>query len=257
MHDRDHLNKMERQYIALGQRIRNNDFPCLRAEYALTLAHSVRIAQCSGVDRITVVELGVAGGRGLEDLCHISELYHKMFGIEFDIVGFDIASGMPNAIDYRDHPEIWHPGQFDVRSETGDLRQRLEARGAQLIVGNVAETIPEFVANFGDRVLGFVSIDLDHYSGTRDSMPLFNMPPENYLPAVPVYVDDMNTGITYNPWCGEHAAIQEYNQANSLRKFEEKHVLWGIQNFHILHLFDHPVRTGTKKIPYPLEYGPF
>ena len=256
MLDREYLDQLEQQYIELAWRIRNNEFSCVRAEYALTLAHSFRIAHCAGVNKITIIELGVAGGRGLEDLCHIAEQYREMFNIDFEVVGFDIATGMPNAIDYRDHPEIWHPGQFDVHSETDDLRQRIEARGAQLIIGNVAETIPKFISEF-NGVIGFVSIDLDHYSGTRDSMPLFNMPPENYLPAVPVYVDDMNTGITYNPWCGEHAAIEEYNQANTLRKIEEKHVLWGIQNFHVLHLFDHPARTGAKKIPYPLDYGPF
>ena len=257
MLDRTHLDQLEKQYRELAKRIRSNNFPCVRPEYALTLAHSFRIAHCSGIDRITIVELGVAGGRGLEDLCHISEQYRDMFGIDYDVVGFDIATGMPDSIDYRDHPEIWHPGQFNVSSETDNLRERIEARGAQLIIGNVAETIPKFVSEFGDRVLGFVSIDLDHYSGTKNSMPLLDMPAKNYLPAVPIYVDDMNTGITYNPWCGEHAAINEFNQSHTNRKIEEKHVLWGIQNFHVLHLFDHPIRTGTVTPPHPLDYGPF
>ena len=88
-------------------------------------------------------------------------------------------------------------------------------------------------------------------------MPLFDMPAENYLPAVPVFVDDMNTGITYNPWCGEAAAVSEYNQEHEHRKIEEKHVLWGIQNFHVLHLFDHPMRSGAVKPVHSLDYGPF
>lgn len=253
MLDRD---AVERQYVSLGKQIRSGQFPCVRPEYALALAHSVRIAQCAGIDRITVVELGVAGGRGLVDLCDTADVYSRMFNIEFDIVGFDIASGMPDAIDYRDHPEIWYPGQFDVRGETNDIHERLAGR-AQLIVGNVSETVPEFVAGFGNSVLGFVSIDLDHYSATKNSMALFDMPAENYLPAVPVFVDDINTAITYNPWQGEALAINEFNNTHLLRKIEEKHQVWQQTNFHVLHLFDHPMRTGAVKMPYPLDYGPF
>ena len=257
MLDRPWLNQTEVQFQALARRIRNGKFPCRRNEYALTLAHSFRIAVCAGVDRITIIELGVAGGNGLEDLCHIAEQYREMFGVDFDVVGFDAGSGMPAAVDYRDHPEIWHSGQFDVHGETDNLTQRLEARGARLIIGNVADTVPKFIAEFGNRVLGFVSIDLDQYTGTKASMPLFDMPAENYLPAVPVFVDDMNTGITYNPWCGEAAAVSEYNQEHEHRKIEEKHVLWGIQNFHVLHLFDHPMRSGAVKPVHSLDYGPF
>jgi hypothetical protein len=163
---------------------------------------------------------------------------------------------MPTAVDYRDHPEIWNPGQFDVRGESDDINLRLAGR-AQLIVGDVAETVPEFVANFGNRVLGFVSIDVDHYSATKNSMSLFEMPSERYLPAVPVYVDDANTSITYNPWSGEALAINEFNQLHTNRKIEEKHTVWQQTNFHVLHLFDHPMRSGATKIPFPLDYGPF
>lgn len=253
MLDRD---AVEQQYVRLGRQIREGMFPCVRQEYALTLAHSVRLAQCSGIDRITAIELGVAGGRSLLDLCDIADRYTRIFGVKIDIVGFDIAYGMPSAADYRDHPEVWHTGQFDVHSETEELKKKLNGR-AELIIGNVSETIPEFIAGFGNRVLGFVAVDLDQYSGTRDSLPLFKMPAENYLPAVPMYVDDMNTGITYNPWCGEALAIREFNELNTKRKIEEKHVLWGIQNFHVLHLFDHPMRTGAVQPPYALDYGPF
>lgn len=248
--------EIEKKYVTLGKQIRDGLFTCVRQEYALTLAHSVRLAQCAGIDRITAIELGVAGGRSLLDLCNTAVRFTKFSGVKIDIVGFDIATGMPTAIDYRDHPEVWHTGQFDVHNETEELRKRLDGR-AELIIGNVSETIPEFIAGFGDRVLGFIAVDLDQYSGTRDSLPLFEMPAENYLPAVPMYVDDINVGITYNPWCGEALAISEFNEKHSQRKIEEKHVLWGIQNFHVMHLFDHPMRCGEVKPPHPLDYGPF
>lgn len=250
------LDRVEQQYVNLGRQIRNGMFYCVRPEYALTLAHSVRLAQCAGVDRITAIELGVAGGRSLVDLCDIADRYTKIFGVKIDVVGFDIATGMPSAVDHRDHPEVWYTGQFDVHNKTAELEKTLNGR-AELIIGNVSETIPKFIAEFGNRTLGFVSIDLDQYSGTRDSLSLFNMPAENYLPAVPIYVDDIHTGITYNPWAGEALAIREFNELNTKRKIEEKHVLWRVHNFHVLHLFDHPMRTGAVKPPYPLDYGPF
>jgi hypothetical protein len=87
-------------------------------------------------------------------------------------------------------------------------------------------------------------------------MPLFEMSAENYLPALPVYVDNINTILSYNQWCGEALALAEFNQSHNHRKFVENHRSWGIDNLYTFHVFDHPFRLGLKTPPNPLFIYP-
>lgn len=222
-----------------------------KTPYALSLAHGVWQAIACGYKKITAIELGVAGGNGLRDLCVISDYLEKEFEIQIEVIGFDTGVGLPELHDYRDHPEIWHQGEFSMGNSIDNLPNR-----AQLILGNVQDTIPLFASEFKD-IIGFVSIDLDLYSSTVSAMPLFEMPAKRYLPATPIYVDDINVSITYNPWCGESLALREFNDSHELRKFEEKSYIWRIPNFHVLHILDHPIRNGVEKPLHPLTMQPF
>ena len=238
---------LEEQFNSFGAQARDGKFG--RAEYALSLAHGVYIALNCGYKKITAIELGVAGGNGLRDLCLIADNLESKFDLEIDVIGFDTGTGLPELKDYRDHPEMWHQGEFCVT----DINLPPRAR---LILGDVANTVPEFVQTF-NGILGFVSIDLDLYSSTVSAMPLFELHARNYLPVMPVYVDDMNVCIGYNPWCGEELALSEFNDLHKLRKFEQKSDIWRIQNFHVFHVFDHPIRTGAEKPLRPLTNQPF
>lgn len=239
---------LEQRFIEFGKIARSGRMH--RVAYALSLAHGVYQALCCGYDQITAIELGVASGRGLRDLDQIARYLQNEFGVAIDVVGFDTGNGLPPLLDYRDHPEIWQQGDYSMDNDS------VIPPGSQLILGDVANTITDFVKEFSG-VVGFVAIDLDLYSSTRSAWPLFEMSSSCYLPAMPVYVDDINTQITYNPWCGEALALNEFNEQHQLRKFEEKNNQWNISNFHVFHVLDHPVRTGVEKPLYPLSISPF
>ena len=242
-------NIIEQRFNEFARQAKNGMFG--RRTYALSLAHAVQQAICCDYKKITAIELGVASGAGLKDLCCVADHLQKAFEVEIEVIGFDTGEGLPKIEDYRDHPEIWRQGDFSMAYQIPDFPTR-----AQLFLGNVKETIPEFVKNFSG-IVGFVSLDLDLYSSTVSAMPLFEMDPVKYLPAMPVYVDDMNVSITYNPWCGEALALTEFNQFHALRKFEEKPANWDIQNFHVFHVLDHPIRNGVETPLHPLNIEPF
>jgi hypothetical protein len=50
-------------------------------------------------------EFGVANGAGLLNMCEIAARVTRETGVGFRIVGFDAGTGLPQPIDYRDHPE--------------------------------------------------------------------------------------------------------------------------------------------------------
>src|SRR5688572_3833960 len=81
----------------------HNAFAILRAaEYALGL----------GIRTVTLIEFGVARGAGLMNMAKIASRVTKATGVEFQLYGFDTGSGMPASTDYRDHPDLYAPGDF-------------------------------------------------------------------------------------------------------------------------------------------------
>jgi hypothetical protein len=178
----------------------------------------------------------------------------KATGIEFRIVGFDAGSGMPPAIDYRDLPGHFQQGDFPMIDFEG-LRRNLPAN-AELIIGDVAKTIPDFVKTLSpDAPLGFVAVDVDYYSSTKAAMPMLDGPADHYLPIVPFYLDDIAVDGS-NPWNGELLAVSEFNEEHALRKIAPftllrskrvfKNVQW-IDRMFAAHLHDHPFRSASYK----------
>ena len=88
----------------------------VRLPYAYGLLEAADAAASMGLKRFTAVEFGVASGAGLMNMCKIAERVTKTTGIEVDIVGFDNATGMPEPVDYRDHPEYYSPGDYPMES---------------------------------------------------------------------------------------------------------------------------------------------
>jgi len=221
-----------------------------RPPYAFGLWLATLQADRLGIGRMKVFEFGVASGAGLLSLCGICDLMHKSTGMEYEIYGFDSDIGMPALSGgFKDHPEIWHEGQFNYDHES--IRNKLPPN-ARLISGDIKNTLPEFCANnlSSESPVGFVVVDVDLYSSTLSVFELLrNKNPEVYLPVVIMYFDDINDLLTNNSWCGEMLAIREWNNEHELRKLEEMRVRqnhspagWHdhIYGFHVL---DHPVRT--------------
>ena len=221
----------------------------VRQQFAFPILHAADKAREQGLKRITIAEFGVANGAGLFNMCKIANSVTKVTGVEFDVFGFDTGAGLPPAVDYRDHPEMFQQSDFPM--DVDRLRAALPSF-AQLVIGDVAETVPSFCKTLSpDSPLAFVSMDLDYYSSTKPALEIFKGNAENYLPAVLLYLDD--TVIeTANPWCGELLAVNEFNEENETRKIAPfpmlrprrlfKNSRW-IDQIYLLHTLDHPARA--------------
>lgn len=224
-----------------------------KAFYAYGVLLAAEEAKRMGLSRVSIVELGVWFGGGLKSLCEICGFLQKTIGMNFDIYGFDTGAGLPEMIDYRDHPELWDSGtmkmpDFDV------LATELPSN-CRLIIGDVTETIPEFIKNdcTPESPIGFVSLDVDLYSSSLSGLKVFDADAECLLPTVMMWEDDSYSNVLQNSFCGEALAIKEFNDAHELRKIDKKVVRTNRESqpwhhsFYFAHIFDHPVRTGKKK----------
>ena len=186
------------------------------AQYAYGVYWAAFLAKQLTMPRITVVEFGVAGGRGLLALEQASLEIGAHLGVKIDVVGFDSGEGMPLPVDYRDMPHIWNVGFY--RMEPEKLLPRL--RGAKLILGDVHKTAREWVQSGIESPIGFVAFDLDYYSSTAAAFVIFEGPESTHLPRVHSYFDDLactNLGCM-NTYVGEYLAIKEFNERHPDRK---------------------------------------
>lgn len=218
-------------------------------QYAYGILKAADLAKAQGVSTISVIEFGVASGAGLLNMVRLAEKVTKLTGIGIRIYGFDSGTGMPPPVDYRDHPDQYQTGDFAMQ------RDMLESRlppNAKLVVGELKDTVDGFLKSLpGSEPIGFVAIDVDYYSSTKDAMRVLQGTPEQYLPLAVVYCDDTFLEV-HNSWCGELLAINEFNDENAMRKIERyrffenfrifKNAIWVKQMFQ-LHVLDHPTRN--------------
>ena len=127
------------------------------------------------------------------------------------------------------------------------LRKRLLPM-TQLFIGDLAETIPQFLASAPAKI-GFIAFDLDYYSSTVQAFTIFNT--DSLLPRVYCYFDDIIWPETacYNEYVGELCAIREFNSAHQDQKLCPIHLLrhtqvhpaaWNDQMY-VLHRFSDPL----------------
>lgn len=234
------VNRLSRMVIAADPVYRGRPY------YRHPMLQSARLAAKLGHTEMSAIELGVAGGNGLVDMEYQADLVERETGVKVAVYGFDAGSGMPPPVDYRDMPYMWQEGYF-VMDEAA-LRARL--RSAELIIGDVGETVGKFCAEADFPPIGFISFDLDFYSSTMAAFALFDAGHELLLPRVACYFDDMVGDVdwAYNEFTGELLAIQEFNDAHDdmkiapvrgLRYTRSRPEQWHEQIF-VAHLFSHP-----------------
>jgi len=232
-----------------------------RPAYAYGMFRAADVARWLGVRAVTVVEFGVATGGGLRAMVALADAIGRETGVRFRVVGFDAKEGLPPPRGPQDHPELWSAGDFAMVNHE-ELVRELAGR-AELVLGDIAET----VAGFRDAVsedcpVGFVSVDVDYYNSAAAALRLFHGAATRYLPAVSVYLDDVSM-FTANRWCGELAAVEEFNQAHEYRKIDRdrslpgrrpyKHLNW-YDRMYVLHILDHPARTAPmNRLPLSIE----
>ena len=245
-----HLNLLSLGVLLFGSFRRKVEFDLVvRQQHAYALLKAADRARKIGVETVSVIEFGVAAGAGLINLQTVAARVTAETGIAFRIYGFDTGQGMPAVLDYRDHPDLYRPGDFP--SNVAALRARLGPE-TQLILGNLSDTVAPFLEQLpASEPVGFVAIDVDYYSSTQAALAVFEGPADRYLPATIIYVDDLEDDH-HNSWCGELLAIGEFNAAHDRRKIERHAFLankrlfrnanW-IKHMFQLHVLDHPIRT--------------
>ena len=187
-----------------------------RPEYAYGVYWAAYLASCIGIPRITAIELGVAGGRGLLALEEACAEIGTFLGVKIDVVGFDSGEGLPPPVDYRDLPHIWNTGFYTMDEPA--LRAKL--RSAKLVIGDVAVTAKDWLRDLIEAPVGFIAFDLDYYSSTKAALALLDGPESTHLPRVHCYFDDLtaNDQGCMNRYVGEYLAIDEFNAAHPDRK---------------------------------------
>ena len=194
-----------------------------RQPYAFGLNEAFKFAGSEkdklGIKKIIICEFGVASGAGLLNLCMISEKLSKHYNIPCNIIGFDSGMGMPEPIDYRDHPEKYHYGDFKPHDK--ELLIKTLPSNAKIYYGPVNETVKKFMYELSsDEFIGFVSIDVDYYSSSAECLNLFRESSLKILPKMPIYFDDVNN-LDHNEFCGELLAIKEFNNGSEYRKISK------------------------------------
>lgn len=196
-----------------------NDYPRLirfgafaRPNYAYIVYQAADLARRLGLAKISVLEFGVAGGRGLVNLEMHAEQVSKLTSVDIEVYGFDTGEGLPPPEDYRDLPYIWQANHF--RMDQDALRAQLKR--AKLVLGLVEDTVRDFVAKYDPAPVGAISFDLDYYSSTKHALKILEISPDRRLPRILAYMDDIYSSDLghIGPRVGVPLAIAEFNQSN-------------------------------------------
>jgi hypothetical protein len=218
-----------------------------RPHYAYGVYTAAELAARLHIPAISVVEFGVAGGRGLVALEGIAKEVSRDLGINIAVYGFDTGKGMPAPVDYRDLPHVWEQGFYEM----DEAALKASLKQANLILGDVASTVPAFLRTPDLPPIGFVAFDLDYYSSTKAALRLFEGSPESHLPRAFCYFDDIMWPeiACHNQYTGELCAIREFNAEHVNLKVTPIHMFshtrphpaaWNEQMY-VLHDYQHPL----------------
>ncbi len=187
-----------------------------RPHYLCGLLAAADLARSSGIDSIYAIEFGVARGKGLLAMQEYARIVAQETGVSFKVAGFDTGCGLPPTQgDYREHPDKWAGGDYPMDQEW--LRPRLLA-GTELVLGDVRDTVPEFVRRQSCPI-GFVAMDLDLYSSTKQALQILCSPNSRMLRRVFLYFDDIFLP-EHHRFAGERLAIEEFNRENQMVKID-------------------------------------
>lgn len=226
----------------------------VRPNYTYGLLRAADTALFFGHKGVTACEFGVASGWGLLNMIEVSDMIQAETGVKFRIVGFDTGAGLPAVQGYKDHPELWSRGDF-VMGDTNELKAKISGKG-ELILGNINDTIENFVSTITtESPLGFVSIDVDIYSGTVAALRVLTGNVNCYLPAISFYLDDVSSYFS-NEACGELAAVLEHNAAHPMQSIYPDRSLPGLRpmrtenwyrHMYVCHMLEHSARNTPRE----------
>jgi len=180
-----------------------------KAQYAFGIKQAIYLAARLNRTRVAVLEFGVGTGGGLLLMERYAAELGRAYGVTVDVYGFDFGSGLPAPADYRDLPYAWKSGDYAMN--VAEVRRQLKT--ARLLLGDVGETLPQFIDS-NPAPVGFISFDLDYYSSTVSAFRIFDSPAEILLPRVLCYFDDVGSDCRqlHCDYVGELLAISEFNR---------------------------------------------
>jgi hypothetical protein len=97
-----------------------------------------RAANEFGIDHVSMIEFGLAGGNSLLALERLAGVVEAHFPVAIDMYWFETGRGLPRPVDARDLPNLWTEGAFPMDAE----RQQSRLTRAQLVFGLVEKTKP-------------------------------------------------------------------------------------------------------------------
>jgi hypothetical protein len=238
--------KIVKRLSLLPYEVRLSMGAVVRPHYGYCIFQAARLAKSLGYRRISIIEFGCGGGKGLLAAeMHIAEVSRK-FPVDIELYGFDMGSGLPCPRDHRDMPHFFRPGLYHMDRES--LDRKLER--ATLIIGDVKDRCATFFQDYSPAPIGCIFHDLDFYSSTRDSLEILNAEPDYFLPRVFMYFDDVIGDDVWlcNEFAGERLAIEEFNLNHDLKKISQNKYLplrypsneWWPHQVYIYHDFGHP-----------------
>lgn len=214
-----------------------------RPHYGYCVYQAATLAKKLGYTRISVLEFGVAGGKGLVNLEYHAQQVESLLSIGIDVYGFDTGEGLPKPSDYRDLPYHWKEGFFKMDIQ----RLRAKLKRAKLVIGDIARTSKSFLEEYNPAPIAAVIHDFDFYSSTALALQMFDEDEKYFLPRVYCYFDDTVGSETelYSDYTGERLAINEFNQTHNRKKLAVPYHLiakavepWHHQIF-VYHDFEH------------------
>lgn len=225
--------------------VMNDPVAAKRPQYVWGVLQGAALGKVLGLNRVSVVEIGVAGGAGLLAMQRIAEICEELASIRIEVYGFNTGVGIPKPQDYRDMPYKWSEGYYPC--DVDQLKQHL--RGAQLKIGLLKDTVPAFLQGTPSP-LAFVGFDTGMYSSTKDAMGLLHADHACLIPRMPCSFRSA-IGKDVSEFGAEVLAISEFNAGHQMRKLSSIKGLtyfvppqlrwWWIETMYSLHVFDHPM----------------
>ena len=187
-----------------------------RPHYGYCVYNAAILAGKLGYEGISVLEFGVAGGKGLLNLELHAQRIEELSTINIDVYGFDTGEGLPEPVDYRDLPHNYQKSFYKM--DIPRLKSRLKK--AKLILGDVRHTLNGFFEEYNPRPIGAIMFDLDYYSSTAAALAIFDSGERYFLPRVFCYFDDTLGSETalMSDYTGQRLAIREFNQSHERQK---------------------------------------
>lgn len=184
-------------------------FKKFRPHYETIMLESAIEAKKLGYDKISILELGVAGGNGLIALEKYKKKIEQLTNVKITIFGFDTGEGLPKTNNKFDLPYYWSEGDFKINKEK--IQNKVKCK---IYYGNIANTFKKFIET-KPEIISAIFLDMDYYTSTKNFLDLISSYKDNFAPRVYLYFDDIfSTNHHINEFNGELLAINEFNKEN-------------------------------------------